>query len=290
MKKNLLLVVVAMIIAINFTYGQSHRELPIYRYFNAVAPDSANSLDSTSITYGGWSIQSVTGAKPWYIAHYTTSGNYYVRGNGFASTGQTAQEQWFISPGFSTIDYPAAKLRFSSCQKFAGAAIQVLVSTDYTGTGLPGSATWTDISSSCTWPPYNGATRVWVNSGSASLSSYVGANVYVAFKYTCDATSATDWEVDSISIVNSSVGIQDLNSPKNSIAIYPNPTSSVLYLNNIEGVEMIKVSNVLGEAIETINISGNVTSLDVSTLKKGLYFISFMNQEGIIATKKFSKE
>ena len=290
MKKCLLFVFIA-IAAISLSYGQSHRELPIYRNFNGTPPDSSNTLDSTAITYGGWSIQSVTGALPWYIGHYTSSGNYYAHGNGYAATGQTAQEQWFISPGFSTVNYPDATLKFTSCQKFTGAPIQIMVSTDYNGTGLPATGTWTDITSSLTLPPANASgPRVWVNSGNVSLSSHVGANVYIAFKYTCDATTATDWEVDSISIINNTVGIQNVNTTEKSIAVYPNPATSTLYLNNIDGVEMIRVSNVIGETIETMNVSGKSTTINVADLKKGLYFISFMNQNNVIATKKFTKD
>jgi len=289
MKKSLLFVFFAIIVAANLSYGQSHRELPIYRNFNGTAPDSTNTLDSTDINYGGWSIQSVTGAKPWYIGRYNL--NYYIHGNGYAATGQTAEEQWFISPGFSTIAYPDATLKFTSCQKFAGSPIQVMVSTNYDGVGLPATAIWNDITSSLTLPPTNlSGPRVWVNSGNASLSSYVGANVYVAFKYTCDATSATDWEVDSISIINNTVGFNNINALINSISLYPNPASSVLYLKNLEGVDVIRVSNIIGETVESITVSGNNTTLDVSALKKGLYFISFLNQNSVIASKKITIE
>ena len=289
MKKSLLFVFIALV-AMNLSYGQSHRALPIYRYFNNVAPDSINSLDSTSITYGGWSVQSVTGASPWYVGHYTSSGNYYAHGNGYLATGQTAQEQWFISPGFSTVDFPGAALKFTSCQKFAGDPIAVMVSTNYNGVGLPATATWTDITSSLTLPPTNvSGPRVWVNSGSTSLSAFVGANVYIAFKYICTATTATDWEVDSISILNSSVGINEVNTTSNAISVYPNPVSSTLTLSNLEGIEMIRISNIIGQTIENINVSGNNMNLNVATLKRGLYFISFMNNNSIVTTKKFSK-
>ncbi len=291
MRKNLLFVVIATMIAINFSYGQSFRSLPIYRYFNAVAPDSLNTLDSTAITYGGWSVQSVTGTDAWYVGHYSTSGNYYAHCNGYLATGQTAQEQWFISPGFSTVTYPNATLKFSSCQKFAGRPIKVLVSTNYNGTGLPATATWTDITSSLVLPPTNiSGTRTWKSSGNVSLASYVGANVFVAFRYVCTADSATDWEVDSISVTNTNIGIHNINPVNNLISVYPNPVSSVLYFNNIEGIETVKVSNVIGEAIENFKVSGNNASIDVSTLKRGLYFVTFMNKEGIISTKKFTKE
>jgi hypothetical protein len=290
MKKNLFLVVVAMTFAISLTFGQSHRELPIYRYFNAIAPDSTNTLDSTDITYGGWSIQSVAGTLAWYVGHYSSSGNYYAHCNGYA-TPQAAQEQWFISPGFSTVTYTNAILKFSSCQKFTGSPIQIMVSTDYDGISLPATGTWSVITSGLTLPPANASgPRVWYSSGNVDLSSYSGANVYVAFKYTCDATNSTDWEVDSIKITSTGVGIRDVSPLRNSIAVYPNPVSSILYLNNLKGIEMIRVYNLIGETIENISISGNIASIDVSTLKKGLYFISFMDQNRIVSTKKFSKE
>lgn len=281
-----------MFFAISLTFGQSFRELPIYRNFNGTPPDSANTLDSTDITYGGWSIQSVIGTKSWYISTYTGSPNYYANANGYAATGQTAQEMWFISPGFSTITYPNAILKFSSCQKFAGNPIQIMVSSDYHGIGLPTTATWDDITSSATLPPTNlSGLRVWVSSGDVDLSSYTGNDtLYVAFKYTCDANNATHWEVDSIKITASGVGIINLTHLKNPITVYPNPVSSVLYLNNLEGIEMIKISNVIGETIENLNVSGNITSIDVSTLRKGLYLISFMDNNSIVSTRKFSKE
>ena len=110
-------IVVAMFIASGLVYGQSHRNLPIYRNFNCTAPDSANTHDSTEITYGGWSIQKVTGTWGWEIGHYY--GNYYAECNGYSSTEEVEQEQWFISPGFSTIAYTNATLSFTSCDKFA---------------------------------------------------------------------------------------------------------------------------------------------------------------------------
>jgi hypothetical protein len=290
MKKNLLFIVAAMIVATNLTFGQSHHELPIYRYFNAVAPDSLNALDSTDITFDGWSVQTVVGAtnKSWWVNTYSGSTNYYAECNGYQTT-MEAEEQWLISPGFSTIDYPNATLKFSSCQKYDGAPIEILVSTNYDGLGLPATATWSALAP--TLPPLNlSGPRVWVNSGNVSLSSYSGANVYVAFKYTSTATIATQWEVDSISILNTGVGVQEAAVSNQIVSIYPNPVSTMLYFNNIDGIKTIQIFNILGEAVERTNVSGNNTIINVSDLSKGIYFISMINSDGIISTKKFSKE
>lgn len=288
MKKTFTIIVIAMFFAVNLSFGQSHRELPIYRYFNSVAPDSVNPLDSTDITYGGWSVQSVTGTANWYVGHYTTTGNYYAHCNGYLVG---ATESWFISPGFSTIDYPNAKLKFSSCQKFTGMSIQILVSTDYDGLGLPATATWTDITSSCILPPANpSGPRVWYSSGYVDLSTYVDDNVYVAYKYICDAIEATDWEVDSISIINSGVGIPETESKNQNVTVCPNPASDMIYINNAKGSKLVEISNLLGQNVQQENITNGNACINISNLPRGIYFVSFLNEQGMLTIKKFIKD
>jgi len=84
-------------------------------------------------------------------------------------------------------------------------------------------------------------------------------------------------------------GITDFD--KSSVSIYPNPVSSNLFLTNIEGIEMIRISNILGEAIESINVSGYPqVIINVNDLPNGIYFLTMININGIATTKKFSKE
>jgi len=77
---------------------------------------------------------------------------------------------------------------------------------------------------------------------------------------------------------------------KGSVIIYPNPVSSNLFLNNIDGIEMIMISNILGETVNTIKVNSNNTEVNVSNLSDGIYFITLIDNNGVVLTKKFSKE
>jgi hypothetical protein len=77
---------------------------------------------------------------------------------------------------------------------------------------------------------------------------------------------------------------------KSSVSIYPNPVSNILYVNNMNGVETIRVSNILGKTLENIKVSGTQTAINVSEFAKGVYFVSLINENGTVTTKKFAKE
>jgi len=53
---------------------------------------------------------------------------------------------------------------------------------------------------------------------------------------------------------------------------------------------MIRISNILGESVQNIKVLGNYTTINVSKLSKGVYFISLIDANGVINTRKFIKE
>ncbi len=85
------------------------------------------------------------------------------------------------------------------------------------------------------------------------------------------------------------MGIKNINSNQK-VSIYPNPVSNNLIINNMTGVNTIKVSDILGETVKNITVSGSKTNINVSNLSKGIYFISLMNDKNVLETKKFVKE
>ncbi|MFA4853392.1 MAG: T9SS type A sorting domain-containing protein [Bacteroidales bacterium] len=66
--------------------------------------------------------------------------------------------------------------------------------------------------------------------------------------------------------------------------------SNFLSVSNIEGAQMIRISNILGESVQNIKVLGNYTTINVSKLSKGVYFISLIDANGVINTRKFIKE
>ena len=121
--------------------------------------------------------------------------------NGFAGTAQP-NEDWLISPVISLKAIPT--MSFYSQFSFAGNSLRLKISTNYTGTGNPATATWTDL---------NGIfPTIAVGSSSTSpadwsysfvdLTNYPNQNVYLAFVYTSTSSAAARWSLDEITFNN----------------------------------------------------------------------------------------
>lgn len=70
------------------------------------------------------------------------------------------------------------------------------------------------------------------------------------------------------------------------VNIYPNPVSSILNIKSSEQINNIEIYSTLGKRVFSASFSSTV---DVSTLKKGVYFIKIFNDNGAFSTKKFIK-
>lgn len=76
------------------------------------------------------------------------------------------------------------------------------------------------------------------------------------------------------------LAVPDINfQSKNNSIVFPNPTNTILYiLNNDKNlVQKATIFNTLGQLIKIIN---NSSTIDVSELKTGIYFISIENESG----------
>lgn len=63
----------------------------------------------------------------------------------------------------------------------------------------------------------------------------------------------------------------------NALIIYPNPTESTLNLeSNLQGAEF-RITDILGKEIKKIKIENKKTSIDISDLENGIYFIRTKN-------------
>lgn len=150
-------------------------------------------FDDQSITSGGWTTQVVTGPFDWTTTDQGSSSHYAAISN--YAGGNTASEVWLISPVFDFSASSSQSLSFKNAANYNGADLEVYVSTNYDGTSLPSSATWTQLSANL-----SGGGFEWASSGIIDLSSHNGANTYVAFKYTGTSSDGKTWELDNIII------------------------------------------------------------------------------------------
>ena len=139
--------------------------------------------------------QSVVGNQVWTLNTAGNPGNC-VDMNGYSGSAQN-NEDWLISPAVDLSSATCASLTFQSAKSFTGNALQVFVSTNYSGTGLPSTATWTQLTATVATQ----SNFVWTSSNSISLAPYIGnPNVRIAFKYTSTTGGAAQWRVDNVKI------------------------------------------------------------------------------------------
>ncbi len=131
--------------------------------------------------------------------NFTFDGSYKVMvGNGYG--GSEPSDCYLVSPGINLAGYSDIILTFKMWTKYTDSGLpnpfEVLISTNYSGSGDPTLATWTTLN--CTLPAANSAS--WTSSGEISMDTYAGQKVYIGYHYRSSGTgssTASKWEVDT---------------------------------------------------------------------------------------------
>jgi len=145
--------------------------------------------------------QNVIGAQQWYADSF--GGDQFASMSGF-SGGAQDNEDWLITTAMDFDSYSNEVAVFRNAVNYTGPALQLMISTNYSGTGDPNSADWDDISSSAIW---SGGSFAFVESGNVDISGYDGGAVYLAFKYTSNPSDgAAKWEIDWLTITGTPLG------------------------------------------------------------------------------------
>jgi hypothetical protein len=110
--------------------------------------------------------------------------------------------------------------------------------------------------------------------------------VTISYKFSapgCLNTMATDSIYVKVCKVNST---KNMELP---VSVYPNPAQSKLTINNLNGSIMnVRISDISGKTIQTLNNLTAQTELNVESLPNGIYFLSIQSQ-GKTAHVKFVK-
>ncbi|MBN4081701.1 choice-of-anchor J domain-containing protein [bacterium AH-315-C07] len=146
-------------------------------------------FEDSSVTSYGWTTYNVSGTQYWYLDEF--SGNKFAKMSGYESGSNYVNEDWLISSPIHTQKHTSAILSFLTAKNYTGNDLEVLISSDYSGSGDPNLATWTNLN-----PTLSAGSWTWTNSGNIDLSAYLGQTLYIGFKYTSDATNSATWEVD----------------------------------------------------------------------------------------------
>lgn len=85
---------------------------------------------------------------------------------------------------------------------------------------------------------------------------------------------------------NQSTGIKEKTAYNNDVNIYPNPTTDLLYVDaRHHNFTSITIMDLTGKAV----LNTTSTSIDVSTLDAGIYYIQLSDKDGLMHTQKFVK-
>ncbi len=231
---------------------------------------------------GVFSTYDVYGDQTWHQGTYQSV--TYANMNGYANGQNNQNEDWLISPALQC-DYHDIMLSFCTAMKFDGDPLRVMVSVDYDGQSEPSEYTWTDLTDAF---DFSSGNYEWVESGSVNLYPIVGnGTFYVAFVYTSSASASNSWEIDYVSICSSGTESVDENDSV-FVKVYPNPVSSRISFN-LEHDALVRIFDMTGRMIQSLNCVAGETQYDVESLENGVYFISFRYVNGKKQISKFVK-
>ena len=166
-------------------------------------PYAQNFNDPAFLTNSGWTQYSVTGAQIWASTNFgsdclvgcnAATPNKAAQINGYAS-GNQSNEDWLISAPMNLSGFVHIPvLQFQTISAYAGDQLSLKYSTDYSGSGNPNAATWTEVPG--VFPASNSNT--WILSQGIELPK--ANKIYVAFVYTSITSAASRWTVDDFQV------------------------------------------------------------------------------------------
>jgi hypothetical protein len=230
------------------------------------------SEDFNELSFGNWTPVSVVGDQVWAIDEiHGVDGTPCAKMTGYDGE-PFENDDWLISPPMNLDEYSNETFEFFNAVGYTGNPLEVKISTNYDGGGDPYSATWTDLDftmSSGFWE--------WTESGIIDISSYNSNAVYVAFHFTCTNIETATWEIDNIVIKGEkNVGTGSPMSFTNSVNIFPNPSTGIINVDmSNSAFDVMKVYALTGNLVKEFRIDAISNTIDLSELKKGIYFVSF---------------
>jgi hypothetical protein len=101
-----------------------------------------------------------------------------------------------------------------------------------------------------------------------------------------DSIGCSDTASKRIYVVARLSRINQISGNNNQISIYPNPANEMLYIDCKLKNATLFITDLIGNKIKQANVENELTTLDISTLSKGVYFLNIKTANNVI-TKKF---
>lgn len=210
---------------------------------------------------------------------------------------KTIVQKWATSNGgFAIEDYPNVRSTlYTNNTSIARSILISPFSTDYwhhivftnqfNGSAslyIDGNLIGTDATS-FSGQTITGGARLFLGATGANTNNFAG-NIDDVSIYNCVLTNS---EITALYTENGwgATSVSELGTKNNEIRIFPNPTNNILNITLLKSTQ-INIINVLGEIVYTQTAEAGTTSINVSNLSKGVYFVQTANATSI----KFVKE
>lgn len=131
-----------------------------------------------------------------------------------------------------------------------------------------------------------------------TLGRYVWPNKFVGETYEEEIDYLKTWlkerldfmDINMMGYCRAPLAVNDLEQKESSIAIFPNPTNSIVQIKSEVKIESLEVYNILGNLVYSKpSINTSEASIDLSLFPPGLYTIRLHNEEGESLSKKLVK-
>lgn len=113
------------------------------------------------------------------------------------------------------------------------------------------------------------------------------------FSYTFTQIGTNDYECEVHSNMEGTITVEETVSVEDkfrkNISFYPNPVTNRLIIGSLYKLDSYAIYNVLGKLVAQGDASGNLTTLEMSNLQSGIYFINAVSGN-MQATFKVTKQ
>lgn len=81
------------------------------------------------------------------------------------------------------------------------------------------------------------------------------------------------------------VSINDFQTTEQNLSIYPNPSSNLINIDLAAGNYTLRISNQIGQTVYSVSNINGLSTIDISSLDSGIYFIHASNEQNSWSTK-----
>ncbi len=240
--------------------------------------------DSFDNDLGSWTAYNVVGDQVWEWADAYGNPPGCAKMSGYSGS-SFDNNDWLISPALNLSSYNSVTFGFDHARNYASNdGLFIMISTDYDGVGDPSTTgTWTDISSSYTWPEGG-----WdfIDAGTYDITAFSSNATYIAFQFTSNTTESATWEVDNTNVLGV-IGTGINNNSISKLTVYPNPATNKIAVN-VKQAGVINIIATDGKLMITNNVASGLNTINVETLSSGLYIIETIENNGNKSIGKLS--